>query len=101
MAAFFAVFCLLFIGILAYYYVQRKFTYWTGRGFPFLTPQFPYGNMKGIGKELAVGELMENFYKGLKGKAPVGGVYFFTEPAGGGGMSLSRTLTRSMIAEFT
>lgn len=75
-----SVFCILSILLLGYYYVKRKYSYWADRGFPFIEPEFPSGNMSGVSKTRNVGEMMKTCYDELKEKGPVGGLYFFTEP---------------------
>lgn len=37
--------------------------------------------MVGVGSKITFGEMAQNAYNELKGKGPVGGLYFFTEPA--------------------
>lgn len=81
MGLFLSLFCVLTILVLGYYYVVRKFTYWADRGIPFVQPKFPSGCMAGVGSTVTVGEMMKNCYDDLKGKGPVGGVFFYTEPA--------------------
>lgn len=81
MAISFIIFGVLTVIVLAYYYVQRKYNYWADRGVPFVKPKFPLGSMQGVGTKMTVGEMMQNCYNDLKGRGPVGGVYFFTEPA--------------------
>lgn len=76
-----SLFCILSILLLGYYYVKRKFSYWSDRGFPYIEPEFPSGNMSGVSKTRTVAEMMKTCYEDLKGKGPVGGIYFFTEPS--------------------
>lgn len=81
MSLFISISCVLLIALLGYVYVKRKYSYWADRGVPFLPPKFPGGNMDGVGKTITVGELMQKFYFELKGKGPVGGIYFLTKPS--------------------
>lgn len=81
MSLFISISCVLLIALLGYVYVKRKYSYWADRGVPFLPPKFPGGNMDGVGKTITVGELMQKFYFKLKGKGPVGGIYFLTKPS--------------------
>lgn len=63
-----------------YIYIRHSFTYWQRKGFPFVPPKLPYGNLiNGLGHEqLAL--LLDRLYQPLKGQGPVGGMYFLHRP---------------------
>lgn len=75
-------FLLLILSILflGYYLLRRKYNYWSDRGVPTLKPQFPFGNVKGVSFSKTLPEIVKENYLALKGKGPVGGLYFFTSP---------------------
>lgn len=75
------VFLLISIIPLIFYFLKRKYDYWSNRGFPYVEPKFLKGNIEGMGTTRAFGEVMLDCYKDLKGKGPVGGIYLYTEPA--------------------
>jgi len=69
---------LIFISFL---YIKRKFSYWKSKGVPYVKPEFPYGNLKGMGTSVHGSQIMLKLYKKLKGNGPFGGIYFFIQPA--------------------
>ena len=71
---------LLVIFAIIYIYFDHKLKFWKNSGVPFIKPKFPFGNLKGVGTKIHNSELMVKVYKGLKGKGPFGGIYFFTNP---------------------
>lgn len=73
-------FLLLTISSLAYYFVRRRYNYWTIRGVPSRKPQFPFGNVKGVGKSITIEQRMKDLYLELKGECVVGGTYIFLSP---------------------
>lgn len=75
-----SLFCVLTILTLGYYYVKRKFSYWSDRGVPSVESKFLVGSMAGVGSKITFGEMAQNVYNELKGKGPVGGLFMFTEP---------------------
>jgi cytochrome P450 family 6 len=74
------VYFILAILAFAYFWVQKRFRFWSERGF--LSPKsvFPYGSFKGAGKTRTWFETMDNIYKEFKGKAPVAGFFSFMDP---------------------
>ncbi|XP_055696262.1 cytochrome P450 6a9-like [Lutzomyia longipalpis] len=66
--------------VAGYLYVKKKFQYWEERGVPYVKPEFPYGNLKGIGTTTPANEMFPKIYKQFKGKVLFGGMYFFTQP---------------------
>lgn len=73
-----AIFLIVIIIGLTYYYFKRKFQYWKDRGVPFVQPKIPYGNLQGRKRKLHSSQVFAKFYNELKGKGPFGGIYFFT-----------------------
>ena len=69
----------LFIGILTliFLFLKQKFSYWKNRGVPYIEPVIPFGNTKGLGKNLHISDFMINMYQQLKSKGPIGGIYIF------------------------
>lgn len=67
------------VGLIAYYF-RRKFSYWEEHGFDFVTPEFPFGNVKGVGYKIHFSLKSQEFYNEFKGKAKAIGMYFFTAP---------------------
>lgn len=63
-----------------YLFFWYMFTYWSRHGVPFVPPTVPYGNLKDAGKVSHISECMQRFYQTLKGRGPVGGIYFYVEP---------------------
>ncbi|XP_053670573.1 probable cytochrome P450 6a14 [Anopheles nili] len=71
---------LLVVASLLYYYVRRRYRYWSDRGVPQLDATMPFGNMKGVGKERSLNEMLDEAYWKFRGKSPVTGLYFLTNP---------------------
>lgn len=72
---------LLFATITALYlYIKFKFSFWKNKNVAYIKPQLPFGNIKGIGRQIHSSQLMTKFYNELKGKGPFGGIYFFIKP---------------------
>jgi cytochrome P450 family 6 len=65
----------------AIYYIHRKYSYWSDKNVKFIKPIFPYGILRGAGKQLSIYEIVQNVYRETK---PTGlryvGVYFFIKP---------------------
>ena len=67
------------IGLVAYWF-KKKFSYWKNRGFKFITPEFPFGSLKGVGFKIHFSQKSAKFYNDYKNKAKAIGLYFFTAP---------------------
>lgn len=65
---------------LAVLWVRKRYAYWKERGIPYVEPSFPAGNIRGMGRKEHFSTQMQRCYKELKGKGPVGGVFFFINP---------------------
>ncbi|KXJ81549.1 probable cytochrome P450 6a14 [Aedes albopictus] len=65
---------------LAILWVRRRYSYWKERGIPYVEPSFPAGNLRGMGRTEHLSAQMQRCYKELKGKGPVGGMFFFINP---------------------
>lgn len=65
---------------LGYYILKRKYSYWADRGVPFIKPVIPFGTLKGVGTTISNAEMIRRSYAELKGKSPIGGIFFFTKP---------------------
>jgi cytochrome P450 family 6 len=72
---------LLVIFGLAVYIVKRKYSYWKDMGVPCEEPVFPFGNLKGSGKQYHFSTVMTRVYNKLKSQnTPFCGIYFFFSP---------------------
>lgn len=67
------------IALIAYYFT-KKFAYWEDLGFDFVKPEFPLGNMKGVGTKAHMAIKCVEFYEAFKNKAKVIGLYMTTSP---------------------
>lgn len=66
---------------LALYLVKRKYSYWKELGVPCLSPTFPFGNIKGIGRDSHVALVMEKLYNKLKSSDSLfAGIFVFLSP---------------------
>lgn len=72
-----SILCVIVVG---YYYLRKKFNYWADRGVPFVKPEIPFGNLRGLGTKYHMGHIMTKAYNELSGKNVIGGMYFYTEP---------------------
>lgn len=66
--------------LLVYYFLHRAFTYWKRLNVPHITPEFLYGNARGIGKSHSLGDFFKDHYFKLKNKGPLVGVYMSVVP---------------------
>lgn len=65
---------------LIYFWMRKKYSFFEENGFLFEKPTFPFGNLKGVGKDFHVVYKTEELYNKFKGKAKAFGMYFFTSP---------------------
>lgn len=65
---------------LAYFWIKKRFAFWSDRGFASPKPTFPFGSLKGVGTKVTSAEAIDVYYKKYKGKVPVVGIYFFLSP---------------------
>lgn len=65
---------------LIYFWIRKRFAFFEENGFPYEKPDFPLGNLKGVGREFHICYKIQDLYKKFKGKAPVFGIYFFATP---------------------
>lgn len=61
-------------------WVNKKFSYWTDRGFLQGDPSFPLGTLGGVGTKMINSEKYDYYYKKFKGKTPAVGLYHFLSP---------------------
>lgn len=80
MAFTFIVAVLLVIIASVYFWIQKKYSFLKENGYLYETPVFPFGNLKGVGREFHIVHKITELYKKFKGRAPAFGVYFFTSP---------------------
>lgn len=73
---------LLLVGLMSIglYYIKRTYNYWNDRGVVSIKAQFPYGNLKILGKTHHMATLLKKYYDELKNKSPFVGLYFFLSP---------------------
>ncbi|KAG5669757.1 hypothetical protein PVAND_000051 [Polypedilum vanderplanki] len=65
---------------LCVFFIKKKFSYWKERGFDYIEPEFPFGNLKGVGYKIHFSELSREYYERYKNKTSAIGLYFFTQP---------------------
>lgn len=66
---------------LSVYFVKRRYSYWKEMGVPYENPIFPFGNIKGIGKEFHSHQIMKRIYNKCKATgAPFCGMFFYLQP---------------------
>lgn len=69
------------IATIIYAYLKYTFSYWKYRNVPCDEPTIPYGNAKGLGKDIHIGKFIQNLYNKYK---PTGvkffGVYMSINP---------------------
>lgn len=62
------------------FWIKKKFSCWEERGFDYIKPEFPFGNLKGVGYKTHFSQLSREYYNRYKNSAPAIGLYFFTQP---------------------
>lgn len=65
---------------IAYIFIRKRYSFWSDRGFVQAQPNFPFGNIMGIGFKKHKSIIMTELYNEHKHKSPVLGIYFFTSP---------------------
>lgn len=65
---------------LLYFWIKKKFNYWSERGFVQAEASFPFGSIGDVGRNLTLAEALDYHYRKFKGKAPVIGYYNFLSP---------------------
>lgn len=65
---------------LIYFWIRKRFAYFEDNGFLFVKPEFPLGNLKGVGKEFHLVYKVTEYYKQFKVKAPAFGMFFSINP---------------------
>lgn len=68
-----------FVGTV-YFWIRRRFTFFVRNGFLHEEPIFPFGNLKGVGRDFHQVYKIKELYDGFKKKAPAFGIYFFVTP---------------------
>lgn len=71
---------ILIILAIAYQYIKYRFNYWKRKGIPYIEPEFPHGNAKGIGTTKHLSTAILDFYKELKEQGKFGGIYLPWSP---------------------
>ncbi|KAG5667851.1 hypothetical protein PVAND_015820 [Polypedilum vanderplanki] len=67
--------------VLIFWFVKNRFNYWKNQNVPFLQPKFPYGNIKGFGKNFHQFEFQQKIYEIYKKKlSPFVGLYYYIQP---------------------
>lgn len=62
---------------LVYFWIRKKYSFFEDNGFLHEKPEFPFGNLKGVGKDIHIVYKVKEYYEKFKGKAPLFGMYFF------------------------
>lgn len=67
---------------LAYWWLQKRFTYWKDRNVPGPEPTWKYlaGNMKGVGSKVSLFSKLSEIYYEFKDKTPAVGIYMSAAP---------------------
>lgn len=68
------------VSTLVYYWIRKRYSFFEQNGFPYEKPTFPFGNLKGVGRDFHIVTKLVEFYEKFKGKAPAFGMYFFVSP---------------------
>lgn len=63
-----------------YLFFKYKYSYWSRQNVEFIPPKFPYGNIEGVGIRIHHSKIFQSYYKRMKDKGPICGLYFFTSP---------------------
>lgn len=66
---------------LVYYFIKKQYSYWSDRGFVSPPTNFPFGTMKGVGREVNTAEGLDRFFQMYKGKSPAIGMFLFMKPS--------------------
>lgn len=74
-------FCIVIALLFGYWNVNQIYTIWLKCNIPFEKAQFPYGNIKDVGKSMHIYQLTNNLYKQMKKQAPLAGFHVFTNAA--------------------
>lgn len=64
----------------AYAYLKWIFSFWRRQGVPHEPPHLFWGNLKGVGKEYALGGKVQSTYALFSGQSKVCGMYLMTKP---------------------
>lgn len=68
-------------GALAILFFKIKISkFWELRGVPYIKPNGLSGNLKDVGKTKHMCQVMKEYYDALKGKFPIGGIFFSLQP---------------------
>lgn len=67
--------------VVGYLFLKKKFSYFDENGIPHIKPVWPYGNMKGVGKDIHMVDLMHKIYNECKEKDVIAGFYTLFSPS--------------------
>lgn len=74
--------CCIAIALLwCYWNVNQIYSIWLKCNIPFEKGQFPYGNIKDVGKTMHIYEFTTNLYKRMKNQSPLAGFHVLTNAA--------------------
>lgn len=62
---------------LVYFWIRKRFSFFEDNGFLYEKPTFPFGNLKGVGRDFNIAMKLKENYDKFKGQAPAFGMYFF------------------------
>lgn len=71
---------LMVVVVYVWYFLQKKYNFWTNSGYPYIKPTFPYGSLKGSMEKIHLSHLLQKYYNEMKGKGPFGGLYLAYRP---------------------
>ena len=61
--------------------VKWRYNHWKNLDVPFIAPTFPFGNIKGMGKEYSQFQLLHEIYQKFKNNSsPIVGLYYYLSP---------------------
>lgn len=64
-----------------FWFIRKKYNYWSDLGVKSFSISFPYGNIKGVGKKHHISQFLVDIYGKLKNIGePIGGFYMFIRP---------------------
>uniref|UniRef100_A0A1B0CRK3 Cytochrome n=1 Tax=Lutzomyia longipalpis TaxID=7200 RepID=A0A1B0CRK3_LUTLO len=83
-------------GFLIYSWSMRKFQYWKDRGIAYVEPEFPYGNTKGVSRDVRFSDILTSFYNRFSGREKFVGMYIFMRPIG---MAIDPELVKKILVK--
>ncbi|XP_053692628.1 uncharacterized protein LOC128741078 [Sabethes cyaneus] len=73
-------YAVLLVIVAAVLWIRKRYAYWKERGIAYVEPSFPLGNLQNMGRKEHVSKVLQKCYQQLKGRGPMGGIFFFINP---------------------